>query len=496
MFISLSGVSFAHSDARPLFDDLSLRFEPGWTGVVGANGTGKTTLLELLAGGLRPDLGTVTRQPRDLAVRLCPQVVERLGSDVRALAAADDASGGRLRGLLDLDPEALERWSSLSPGERKRWQVGAALHGEPGALALDEPTNHLDGEGREQLLAALRRFRGVGVLVSHDRQLLDALTERTVRFARGEVRIWRGGYSAARVAWGQEEAQELAAYRAHQAERKKVRKRLADSRRRLDQASAQRRRAKRTAGIKDIDTRKRQSFKRRRSAEVRYGRETHKLRSRLARMDAGAAAWELEKALGRDLFVEWEPARTPEVLSFRGDLVAGERVLAARLDLQVARAGRVRVSGPNGAGKSTLLGALLDGARVPAERLLHLPQELSQAEERRLVTHLRAASPEEQGRVLAIVAALGVDPEGVLASDRPSPGEARKLALALGLGRSAQVLVLDEPTNHLDLPSVERLEEALTAYPGALVVVSHDPAFSERITDREWRLDGAALHVR
>jgi ATPase subunit of ABC transporter with duplicated ATPase domains len=495
MFISLSGVSFAHSDARPLFVELSIRFEPGWTGLVGPNGVGKTTLLDLLAGRLRPDAGRIACKPGDLRVHLCAQVVEHREPGVEALARARDGLGSRLRGLLALDPPSLERWPQLSPGERKRWQVGAALHGEPHVLLLDEPTNHLDSEGREHFLSALRGFQGVGALVSHDRVLLDALTERTLRFAGGDVRTWRGGYSAARAAWEQEEAEERAAYRTHQAERKKVRKRLADSRRNLDEASARRRRAKRSAGIKDIDTRKRQSWTRRRSAEARYGRETQKLRNQLGRLDARTSGWELEKALGRELFVDWEPARAADVLTLRGDLGVGARVLARDLDLQVGRASRIQVAGPNGAGKSTLLRALLDGSGAPAERILHLPQELGELEERDLVRSLRATPHDQQGKVLAVVAALGVDPEGLLATERPSPGEARKLALALGLGRRAQVLVLDEPTNHLDLPSVERLEGALAAYPGALVVVSHDPTFAARLVDSVWILDGTGIEV-
>ncbi len=90
--------------------------------------------------------------------------------------------------------------------------------------------------------------------------------------------------------------------------------------------------------------------------------------------------------------------------------------------------------------------------------------------------------------MLSVVAALGVDPEQLLASRKPSPGEARKLKLAFGLGRQVWGLVLDEPTNHLDLPSIERLEDALVAYPGALVMVTHDDSFAARCTERVWAL--------
>jgi ATPase subunit of ABC transporter with duplicated ATPase domains len=170
-------------------------------------------------------------------------------------------------------------------------------------------------------------------------------------------------------------------------------------------------------------------------------------------------------------------------------------VLLAGVRVQVGRASRVHVRGRNGAGKTTLLRALLASARVPAARILFLPQELAPAEEAALLAGLRAAPSGEQGRVLAILAALGVDPGALLACARPSPGAARKLALAFGLARRVFALVLDEPTNHLDLPSIERLEAALAAYPGALVVVSHDEAFATRCTGSVWELRDGVLRV-
>ena len=495
--IDLSRVCFAHTSALPLIRDLSLRLEAGWTGVVGANGTGKTTVLALLAGEHVPDSGELRRHPAGLAVRLCPQTVEWLAGDVRAFAAAEEGGAARLRGELGLDPATLERWDRLSPGERKRWQVGAALHTEPGALLLDEPTNHLDASARERLVAALQAFRGVGVVVSHDRTLLDALTERTLRFHEGEIRLWRGGYSAARASWEREERERLDAYRALQAEKRKLRRRLADARQQRAEAEAKRRRSMRRATLADIDTRKRFSLTRGRSAEVRWGREIHKLRGAEGRLDERAAAFALHKQLGRSLFVDFEAAPLACLAELSaGELRAGERVLLRDLHLELGRRSRIHVAGPNGAGKSTLLRALLARARVPAGRILALPQELSDAGAARLLAELREAAPEAQGRVLSILAALGVSPGALLASARPSPGEARKLALAGGLARRVVALVLDEPTNHLDLPSILRLEEALADYPGALLLATHDERFAEGLTDTVWEIREGRVVVR
>jgi ATPase subunit of ABC transporter with duplicated ATPase domains len=113
-----------------------------------------------------------------------------------------------------------------------------------------------------------------------------------------------------------------------------------------------------------------------------------------------------------------------------------------------------------------------------------------------MLDSVRELPADERGRVLSLIAALGVDPDRLLESASPSPGEARKLAMAYGLGRQVWAMVLDEPTNHLDMPAIERLEEALIEYPGAMVIVTHDDALARRCTSIEWRLESGRVSVR
>ena len=173
-FLQFDGVSFAYPGmADPLFAGVAAHFPEGsWTGIAGANGAGKTTLLRLAAGELQPSLGSIRRSGR------AQYVVQRTDAPPEGweeFLDAWDPAAMDARRLLGVEPEWAGRWDSLSHGERKRVQIASALWRGPEVLALDEPTNHLDAAAKGVLLAALKGFRGVGLVVSHDRDFLDEL---------------------------------------------------------------------------------------------------------------------------------------------------------------------------------------------------------------------------------------------------------------------------------------------------------------------------------
>ena len=234
-----------------------------------------------------------------------------------------------------------------------------------------------------------------------------------------------------------------------------------------------------------------------RMASERISRDASVLRASVDRVSEKLGEYKFRKAKGRSIFVDYIPAAVTKVFTLdEAAIYAGNARILEDVHLAVLREAKIRVVGPNGIGKTTLLAAMLRGAHVAAERILYLPQELTARDGIAMLDAVRVLNPGERGRVLNLVAALGIDPDRLLESAAPSPGEARKLAMAYGLGRQVWAMVLDEPTNHLDMPAIERLEEALVEYPGAMVIVTHDDALARKCTNVEWRLNAGRVEIR
>ena len=182
MSIIISSLSFSYPEqSARLFESLSLTIHPGWTAFAGANGSGKTTLALLIAGRLAPDSGSI-RTPS--SVVYCPQLFEDIGLDDYQYLYDYSSEALDLRRRLGLDDGMFQRTDSLSGGEKKRLQLFLALSRHPEVLILDEPTNHLDEGGRKLIASALSTYKGIGILISHDRAFMDSLVTRTLIFSR------------------------------------------------------------------------------------------------------------------------------------------------------------------------------------------------------------------------------------------------------------------------------------------------------------------------
>ena len=191
MQLALSRVTYTHPAAQdPILNNVTIAFPQGWTGLLGDNGCGKSTLAKIACGLLKPDSGTVSG---NLLAAYCPQEADEAPTILADFALDFGREARSLRKRLSLTDDMPWRWDELSFGERKKLQIACSLWQRPDVLAVDEPTNHLDREARAQLTGLLASFTGVGILVSHDRELLDALASRCASFEasgpRGETHI-------------------------------------------------------------------------------------------------------------------------------------------------------------------------------------------------------------------------------------------------------------------------------------------------------------------
>jgi lincosamide and streptogramin A transport system ATP-binding/permease protein len=522
-------VEFHYRDPhQDVFTGLDLVIETRWrTALVGRNGRGKTTLLRLIAGELRPTRGRLdvpvearlfAAEPADLSRRALEVVRAAVGPFDdwrRELVALDgapagsaelerwgelqarfEAAGGwdvdarieREMELLGLDPAILGRpFSTLSGGERTRALI-AALFLVPDAFALiDEPTDHLDLAGRERLAGYLAAKPGF-LLASHDRALLDACADHTVAIERSGAQLVRGGYSA----WKRERD------RREESERKRrasLEREVAALRRAArDRRDGADRKERQTRGAGDkgfVGHRAAKQMKRALEIERRVERRIEE-RSTLLR------DWEKDRALT----LETSKAAPPVPLLVSNLVLRlGDRVLVDRLSFELRRGARIVVTGPNGCGKTRLLDAVagaplpppfaLEGVVVLAPRttVVRAYQE-PRFRDGLLRDHLRAAGIDETRFRLT----LGVlDVEGEI-FERPletwSRGQRKKADLACSFLGAQDLLIWDEPMNYLDVLSRERIEEAILASRATMLVVEHDRAFIDRVATEVIALGG------
>jgi len=464
------------TDAQLAFGDLPLLDRASFTllsgeriGLIGRNGTGKSSLLAAIAGRIALDDGQLSRRDglRVISVEQEPEIppadtwleslMQRSGLD--ELDESRWAVQARLLAMLDrLGLDAASSCERASGGERKRAALALAFALEPELLLLDEPTNHLDIEAIERIEALIRRVPAV-ICITHDRHFLDAVCTRIVELDRGVLRSFPGAYSTyQRQREAQLAAEQVAA-------------------RKFDKFWAQ----EEVWIRKGVEARRTRNEGRvRRLEQLRQDRSQR--REKLGQVQIGIDAGERS---GK------------RVAEFEGVSKAfAGRTVVRDLSLIVSRGDRLGLVGPNGAGKSTLLRLLL-GQLEPDSGTIQLGTKLQVAYfdqmreqldgERTVVETISPGSDwieTAAGRkhVMSYLGDFLFPPRRATAPVRTlSGGERNRLLLARLFARPANLLVLDEPTNDLDIESLELLETTLQDYPGTVLLVSHDRAFLDAV---------------
>ncbi|MDP9005033.1 MAG: ATP-binding cassette domain-containing protein [Verrucomicrobiota bacterium] len=461
-------------------------------GLVGRNGSGKSTFLQIAAGVMKPDAGEFN-QRRDLVVGYMPQMFELdekatvhaniLSGAQRVLdliakyeiAPAEGARSGilldqishfdgwnlehRIKSLITNlhAPEPERMVSTLSGGEKRRVALCRSLLARPDFLILDEPTNHLDTESIEWLEDFLARYSGTCLFVTHDRYFLDRIATRVVELSRGKFFSYEGNYTD---------------YLLARAER---------------------------AAVEEMQEHKRQKFLKRELEWVRKAPRARRTKSvdRVERYFEMAQQGPPETELDVDLIIPPAPKLANRVIELREvGMELGGRTLFENVSLNLATKERLGVVGRNGLGKSTLLKIMLQQLE-PTTGVVEIGSrtEINYVDQNRLLLDDAKTVWEEVGEGSEYVR-LGeenITLRGYLRRflfteerintkiNQLSGGERSRVLLAKILKRGGNVLILDEPTNDLDLGTLRLLEEALVAFGGSVIVVSHDRYFLNRV---------------
>ncbi len=513
--VTLTDVSFDWPDGTEVISHVTGSFAAGRTGFIGANGAGKTTLLRLIAGDLTPTAGSISTTG---VVDYLPQDVTRGTRTVSGLLGIDQVrdalravEAGSLdpvdfetightwdiedRAIVELDrlglPNELDRAvETLSGGEAMLTAIaGIRLRGSDIAL-LDEPTNNLDLEGRQRLYELVDRWHGTLIVVSHDLDLLDRM-DATVELRGAELTTFGGPYSEY-AAWlnVQQEAAMQALRSAERTLKKEMRERV-KAEERIAHSERQ--------GRKDRENRKYIGAvinDHRNSAEKAQGARRRGANAKVDAAREAVAAAELSMRDDDSIRVDLPDPKVPN-----GRRI-GELSSADGRSHVIRGPERIAIIGPNGVGKTTLLESL---ARSSTAQVGHLPQRIPLDDEATVIGLIEEAAPGvptgELRNRLARLLIRGTMVDRVVGN--LSGGERFRVALATLLlaDPTPGLLILDEPTNDLDIASVDKLVEALSAYRGALLVVSHDQRFLRRLgltlvlrLDSERQLHQATLH--
>lgn len=491
MSIQITKLNFSYPSSNVnLFEDFSLQISDGWTCVAGSNGCGKSTLLKLIAGQLSPDGGKISFSGNGAGGPVyCAQETSDAPENLYAAFWSEDNEVRHFFSRLCVTEEMLERYESLSGGEKKRIQIACALAEKPEVLLLDEPTNHLDSKTTALILESLSDFGGTGIMVSHDRGFADFLCSRTIYLYNGAHAFWGGQDCILYESYpcGLTKALELKNQNAEKSRddwdrlnAKAASEKQRSAKLESENQNARARLSKKSFDPHDHDAQTKIDVARISGKDRTTGDAKSRLETQIRRTENSRDA--IKKSLRR------KEGFSLVANDFSKPIIIEETLLSAgpytlRIPhIEIRLGTKIALTGENGSGKTLFIRHLVDCFEKCGRKkdVFYLPQEISYARRDSVLSDFYGLDEEERGDVLSTLYRLGSEPEQITRTDL-SPGELRKLMISLAVRRPLSLLVLDEPTNHMDITSVLALENALSLLDCPMIVVSHDKSFLEKI---------------
>ena len=467
------------SAAKPIFNAINLDFEEGWSAVTGINGSGKSTLLKLISKELKSEKGMITGNS---LVVYCTQNTEFPPKELEEFMMTYTKEAYKLRDLLQVKDEWLGTWEILSHGERKRLQLAVALSSDSDVLMVDEPTNHLDRQSQAIVVEALRSYKGIGILVSHDRTLLDALSQHTVMIKAGEVLKYRSKFSLSEQAYEETLSNKKKVLSEQEHELKKIKKVVQVQREKV--SLAKKKFSKKSVGRHDS------SLKEKINGAILTGKDKNDgqmlQRTLTQQRHLSENMHTLSKEYATGIKFEGKIAKHNFPIAVEKSCITlfeSTQLCYPRLSVDVGD--KIGISGKNGVGKSTFIRHFMQMMDYEHDYLC-IAQEITDKQAEQLFEEVSNLESEMKGELFTLVQRLGSDAKALLNSSVPSPGEMRKLLIAQGLLKHPSLIILDEPTNYMDLESIQLLESSLKEYKGALLFITHDKTFLDNLSTKQW----------
>ena len=509
-YLLADGLTYELPPDRTLFKNVQLSLAAGDSvALVGANGVGKSTLLQILAGQIEPSIGSVWRNG---SIYYLPQI-----STIRQQIKADtvqnflfsisdewwqisDILETQFNTMLDLSLSI----ASLSGGELTKLFLAIGLSQQPNVLLLDEPTNHMDYLALEELSQFLKQFDGAFVIVSHKPFFLDRVVDTTWELTPNGVSVYGGNFSLYRE---QKQAELEARLQTHEVAKKELRRAKNSAMQEQQRAAQSRRNGRQKFLSGSLDKTAAGGLKRK--AEVTAGKLKQKHEAAITDATQKVVQTKVRTNKATSIQLEQRSQKHKNLIEIQGaNLWVANRLLLENIQFHLASGERVAIAGANGAGKSSLAKAILkrqgthaflESGEVlvsPTMNVVYLDQTYELVNrDFTILENMQAANPGLEYQLIRqqLGHFLFFNDEVYKSASVLSGGELARLALAmLGISK-IDLLILDEPTNNLDIPTVEQMVEAVNEYRGALWVISHDLDFLGRIqiTDsyclRDWR---------